>query len=59
MISKCATCGKKKSRFIKNQEAEGLLSNLSLRTSLSKVQILGNILFWSATLLSCKKKWMK
>ena len=45
MISKCATCGKKKSRFIKNQEAEGLLSNLSLRTSLSKVQILGNILF--------------
>ena len=56
MISKCATCGKKKSRFIKNQEAEGLLSNLSLRTSLSKVQILGNILFWSATLLSCKKK---
>ena len=45
----------KKSRFIKNQEAKGLLSNLSLRTSLSKVQIWGNILFWSATLLSCKK----
>ena len=55
ILSKCLTCGKKKSRFIKNQEAKGLLSNLSLRTSLSKVQIWGNILFWSATLLSCKK----
>ena len=55
ILSKCLMCGKKKSRFIKNQEAKGLLSNLSLRTSLSKVQIWGNILFWSATLLSCKK----
>ena len=27
MISKCAICGSKKSRFIKNQEAIGLLSN--------------------------------
>ena len=34
----------KKSRFIKNQEAKGLLSNLGLRTPLSKVPVLGNIL---------------
>ena len=46
MISKCEICGSKKSRFIKNHEAKGLLSNLGLRTPLSKVPILGDILFW-------------
>ena len=51
ILSKCAICGSKKSRFIKNQEAKGLLSNLGLRTPLSKVQILGDILFFSATSL--------
>ena len=45
MLSKCAKCGSKKSRFIKNQEAKGLLSNLGLRTPLSKVPLLGDILF--------------
>ena len=45
MISKCAICGNKKSRFIKNQEAKGLLSNLGIKTPLSKVPILGDILF--------------
>ena len=45
--SKCAICGSKKSRFIKNQEAKGLLSTLSLRTPLSKIPILGDILFWA------------
>ena len=46
ILSKCAICGSKKSRFIKNQEAIGLLSNLGVRTPLSKVPILGDILFW-------------
>ena len=45
VLSKCEICGSKKSRFIKNQEAKGLLSNLGVRTPLSKVPILGNILF--------------
>ena len=45
ILSKCAICGSKKSRFIKNQEAKGLLSNLGIRTSLSKVSILGDMLF--------------
>ena len=45
ILSKCATCGSKKSRFIKNQEAKGLLSNLGIRTPLNKVPILGDILF--------------
>ena len=38
-------CDSKKSRFIKNQEAKGLLSNLGIRIPLSKVPILGDILF--------------
>ena len=45
ILSKCATCGSKKSRFIRKQEAIGLLSNLGLRIPLSKVPILGDILF--------------
>ena len=42
----------KKSRFIKDQEAKGLLSNLGVRTPLSKVPILGDILFWMSMLNS-------
>ena len=40
LLPKCAICDNKKSRFIKNQEAKGLLSNLGIRTLLSKVPIL-------------------
>ena len=45
VLSKCAMCGSKKSRFLKNQEAKGLLSNFGIKTSLSKVPIFGDILF--------------
>ena len=45
ILSKCAICGSKKSRFIKNQEAKGLLSKLGIKTPLSKAPILGDILF--------------
>ena len=45
VLSKCVTCGSKKSRFIKNQETKGLLRNTGVRTPLSKVPILGDILF--------------
>ena len=38
ILSKCVICGSKKSRFIKNQEAKGLLSNLGVRTPLKKYQ---------------------
>ena len=40
----CATCGIKKSRFIKEQQTVGILSNLGIKTPLSKVPLL-NILF--------------
>ena len=42
--SNCAICGSKKSRFIKEQQAMGILSNLGIITPLSKVPLL-NILF--------------
>ena len=45
ILSTCATCGSKKSKFIKQQEAKGLLSNLGLRTLLNKIPVLGDILF--------------
>ena len=45
ILSKSAICGSKKSRFIKNQGAKGLLSNLGIKTPLSKVPILVDILF--------------
>ena len=45
ILSKCAICGSKKSQFIKKQEAKGLLSNLGIRTPLSKIPLLGDVLF--------------
>ena len=44
MQSKCSVCGTKKSRFVKEQDAKGLLSNLGIKTSLSKIPLL-NVLF--------------
>ena len=40
MQSKCADSGIKKSRFAKEQEAKGLLTNLGIKTSLSKIPLL-------------------
>ena len=42
--SNCAICDSKKSRFIKEQKALGILSNLGIRTPLSQVPLL-NVLF--------------
>ena len=44
LLSKCIACGSKKSRFMKEQEAKGLLSSLGLKTPLNKVPLL-DILF--------------
>ena len=40
MQSKCTECGNKKSRFLREQEAEGLLNNLGIKTALSKIALL-------------------
>ena len=44
MQSKCSVCRIKNSRFVKEQEAKGLLSNLGIKTQLSKIPLL-NVLF--------------
>ena len=44
LSSKCVLCGSKKSKFMKQEEAEGLLTNLRIKEPLSKISLL-NILF--------------
>ena len=44
MQSKCVDCGSKKSIFVKEQEAKGLLSNLGIKAPLNKIPLL-NVLF--------------
>ena len=45
ILSKCAICDRKKSKFIKKQEGRGILSSVGLRTLLSKIPVLGDIFF--------------
>ena len=45
LSSQYAVCGSKKSKFMKEQEAKGLLSNLGIKTPLSKIPLLGDLLF--------------
>ena len=45
MLSKCTICGGKKLRFIKEQKASGILSNLDLRIPFDKIPLLVDILF--------------
>ena len=44
-VSKCAICSSKKSKFFKEQQAKGLLSNLGITTPINTTPLLGNILF--------------
>ena len=46
ILSKCAICGSRKSKFVNKQEAKGLLSNSGIKTPLSKISVLGDVLFW-------------
>ena len=45
LLSKCAVCDSKKSKFIKQQEGSGLSSSLGTKTPLSKVPLVGSLLF--------------
>ena len=45
MLSNCVVCNSKKSKFIKEQEASGLLSSLGIKTPLNKIYLLGHLLF--------------
>ena len=44
MQSTCSDCKNKKSRFVRKQDAKGLLSNLGINTPFSKIPLL-NVLF--------------
>ena len=65
LLSKCAICDTTKSRFIKKQEANGFLSSLGIKTLLSKIPLLGNVLFeynfieWFNSYYKNSIKWMK
>ena len=45
LLSKCAVCDSKISKFIKEQEASGLLNNLWIKTPLSKIPLVGPLFF--------------
>ena len=44
LLSKCAVCDSEKLKFIKDQEANGL-SSLGIKTPLSKISLVGPLLF--------------
>ena len=45
LLSKCAVCDSKGSKFIKQQEASGLLGSLGIKAPLNKIPLLGPLLF--------------
>ena len=45
LLSKCAVCDSKKSKFIKQQEGSGLLSNLGMKPPFSKISLVAPLLF--------------
>ena len=45
ILSKCAICRSRRSKFIKKQDAEELLSKLGIETPLSKIPTSGDVLF--------------
>ena len=45
LLSKCEVCYSTKSKFIKKQETSGFLSSLGIKTPLSKIPLVGPLLF--------------
>ena len=45
LLSKCAVCDTKKSKFIKDQKASGFLSSLGIKTPLSQIALVGPLLY--------------
>ena len=48
ILSEYNVCGSKESKFIRKQEATGILSSVGIRTALSKIRVLGDIFFKNA-----------
>ena len=45
LLSNCVICDSKKSKFFKQQESSGLVSSLGIKTPLSKIPLVGLLLF--------------
>ena len=45
LLAKCEVCDNKELKFIKEQEASRLLNSLGTKTTLSKIPLLGPLLF--------------
>ena len=45
LLSKCVVCNSKKSKFIKQHKASGLLRGLGIKTLLSKIPLVDPLLF--------------
>ena len=45
LLSNCVVCNSKNAKFLKQQEASGLLSSLGIKTPLSKIPLVGPLLF--------------
>ena len=45
LLSKCDVCDSKKLKFIKEQEASGVLNSLGIKTLLNKIPLFGLFLF--------------
>ena len=45
LLSNCVVCDSKKSKFLKQQEASGLLSSLGIKTPSIKIPLVGTLLF--------------
>ena len=66
LLSKCSECDSKKSIFLKEQQAKGLLKILGIRTPSSQVPLIGTLLFEkykmneivNTFLLSFKTAWI-
>ena len=43
ILSKCAICGSKRSKFIKKQEAKGILTSPGFKTGLDKIPFIGDL----------------
>ena len=45
VLSNCVVCDSKNSKFLKQQEASGLLSSFGIKARLSKIPLVGPLLF--------------
>ena len=58
VLSKCEVCDSKKSNFIKEQQSTGLLSSLGIKAPLSKISVVGPLLFEEYKMNEIENKYL-